>query len=125
MATNETKTIRQLQRSLYRQAKQDKSRKFYSLYDKVYRTDVLWEAWHQVKANQGAPGGDGRSIAAIVEAGEEAQMIQALQSQLREKSYKFQPVRRVDIPKPQGGVRPLGIAFLLSPTNTLSRSSHL
>lgn len=110
MATNETNTIRQLQRSLYRKAKQDKSWKFYSLYDKVYRTDVLWEAWQQVKANQGAPGVDGQSIDSIVKAGEEAQMIQALQSQLREKSYQFQPVRRVDIPKPQGGMRPLGIA---------------
>lgn len=110
MATNETNTIRQLQRSLYRKAKQEKSLKFYSLYDKVYRTDVLWEAWQQVKANQGAPGVDGESIEAIVQAGGEAQMIQALQSQLRDKSYQFQPVRRVDIPKPQGGVRPLGIA---------------
>jgi RNA-directed DNA polymerase len=73
---------------------------FYSLYDKVYRTDVLWEAWQQVKANQGVPGVDGESIEAIVEAGGEAQMIQALQSQLRDKSYQFQPVRRVDIPKP-------------------------
>ncbi len=110
MATNETNTIRQLQRSLYRKAKQEKSLKFYSLYDKVYRTDVLWEAWRQVKANQGAPGVDGQSIEAIVKAGEEAQMMQALQLQLRSKSYQFQPVRRVDIPKPQGGVRPLGIA---------------
>ncbi len=110
MATNETNKVRQLQRSLYRKAKQEKSAKFYSLYDKLCRADVLWEAWLQVKANQGAPGIDGQTIEAIVEAGEEAQMIQELHLQLRSRSYQFQPVRRVDIPKPQGGVRPLGIA---------------
>ncbi len=84
--------------------------KFYSLYDKVYRDDVLWEAWRQVKANRGAAGVDGTSIEAIVSANQEAAMIQSLQEQLRQKSYRFQPVRRVDIPKPQGGMRPLGIA---------------
>ncbi|MCP6759932.1 MAG: hypothetical protein NHB32_14475 [Fischerella sp. CENA71] len=76
MAINETNKVRQLQRSLYRKAKQEKSAKFYSLYDKLCRADVLWEAWLQVKANQGAPGIDGQTIEAIVEAGEEAQMIQ-------------------------------------------------
>lgn len=110
MAINKTNKIRQLQRNLYRRAKQEKLAKFYSLYDKLYRTDVLWEAWQQVKANQGAPGIDGKSIESIIKAGKEAEMIQTLQSQLRTKSYKFQPVRRVDIPKSNGGVRPLGIA---------------
>lgn len=84
--------------------------KFYSLYDKLYREDVLWEAWRQVKANQGAPGVDGKSIEAIVSAQQEAEMIQSLHEKLRTKTYHFQPVRRVDIPKPKGGVRPLGIA---------------
>lgn len=110
MATNETNKVRQLQRSLYHKAKQESQAKFYSLYDKVCRTDVLWEAWQQVKANQGAPGIDGKSIESIVAQGKEVQMIEELQSQLRAKSYQFQPVRRVDIPKPQGGMRPLGIA---------------
>jgi RNA-directed DNA polymerase len=54
MAKNETNTVRQLQRNLYRKAKQDHEVKFYSLYDKMYREDVLWEAWRQVKANRGA-----------------------------------------------------------------------
>ncbi|HZC00361.1 MAG TPA: group II intron reverse transcriptase/maturase, partial [Gammaproteobacteria bacterium] len=66
MARNETNEVRQLQRTLYYKAKQDKEVKFYSLYDKAYREDVLWEAWRQVKANQGAPGVDGETIEAIV-----------------------------------------------------------
>lgn len=110
MARNETNKVRQLQRSLYCKAKQEKEAKFYSLYDKIHREDVLWEAWQQVKANQGAPGVDGKSIEAIVSAQREAEMIQSLQHKLRTKTYHFQPVRRVDIPKPKGGVRPLGIA---------------
>jgi group II intron reverse transcriptase/maturase len=110
MARNETEQVRQLQRTLYRTAKQSKAVKFYSLYDKVWRTDVLQEAWRQVKANQGAPGVDGESIEGIVSRGEEGLMLGQLQKQLRSKTYRFQPVRRVDIPKPKGGTRPLGIA---------------
>jgi RNA-directed DNA polymerase len=110
MARNETESVRQLQRTLYRTAKQSTAVKFYSLYDKVWRADVLWEAWKQVKANQGAPGVDGESIERIVSRGEEGTMLGRLQEQLRAKIYRFQPVRRVDIPKPKGGTRPLGIA---------------
>ena len=110
MAINKTYKVRQLQRTLYRKAKQGKEVKFYSLYDKLCREDVLWEAWRQVKANKGAPGVDGQSIDAIVSRGQETEMIDRLQRHLREKSYQFQPVRRVDIPKPKGGSRPLGIA---------------
>jgi RNA-directed DNA polymerase len=110
MARNKTNTVRQRQRTLYYKAKQDKEVKFYSLYDKVYREDVLWEAWRQVKANQGAPGGEGETIEAIVSSGQEREMIGWLQESLRKKTYRFQPVRRVDIPKPKGGTRPLGIA---------------
>jgi group II intron reverse transcriptase/maturase len=102
--------VRQLQRTLYRKAKQDKGVKFYTLYDKLWREDVLWEAWRQVKANQGAPGIDGKSIEAIVLSAPEGEMISQLSRQLREKTYRFHPVRRVDIPKPKGGTRPLGIA---------------
>jgi RNA-directed DNA polymerase len=102
--------VRQLQRSLYRKAKQDKEAKFYSLYDKLWREDVLWEAWRQVKANRGAPGVDGASIEAIVSSGQEGEMISRLGEQLRAKTYRLHPVRRVDIPKPKGGTRPLGIA---------------
>src|SRR5919109_4104415 len=110
MATNTTHTVRQLQRTLYAKAKQGKEVKFYSLYDKVWREDVLWEAWQQVKANKGAPGVDGQSIEAIVVGGQEGEMISRVHEQLRTETYRFHPVRRVDIPKPKGGTRPLGIA---------------
>src|SRR5229473_620766 len=110
MARNETEQVRQLQRTLYRTAKQSKAVKFYSLYDKVWRMAVLREAWQQVKENRGAPGVDGETIEGIVSRGEEERMISRLQEQLRAKTYRFQPVRRVDIPKPKGGTRPLGIA---------------
>jgi RNA-directed DNA polymerase len=102
--------VRQLQRTRYYKAKQDQEVKCYSLYDKVYREDVLWEAWRQVKANQGAAGVEGETIEAMVSSGEEREMIERVQESLREKSYRSQPVRRVDIPKPKGGTRPLGIA---------------
>src|SRR5215475_11298157 len=110
MARNKTEQVQQLQRTLYRTAKQSSAVKFYSLYDKVWRTDVLQEAWRQVKANKGAPGVDGESIEGIVSRGEEGLMLGQLQKRLRAKTYRFQPVRRVDIPKPKGGTRPLGIA---------------
>lgn len=110
MARNETEQVRHLQRTLYRTAKQSKAVKFYSLYDKVWRKDVLWEAWKQVKANRGAPGVDQETIDGIESRGEEEEMLSRLQQQLRTKSYCFHPVRRVDIPKPKGGTRPLGIA---------------
>jgi RNA-directed DNA polymerase len=110
MARNKAHKVRQLQKTLYRKAKQGKEIKFYSLYDKVWREDVLWEAWQQVKANKGAPGVDGETIEAIVSRGEEGEMISRLREQLRDKVYRFQLVRRVDIPKPRGGTRPLGIA---------------
>jgi group II intron reverse transcriptase/maturase len=110
MATNTTETVRQLQRTLYAKAKQAKEAQFYSLYAKVWRTDVLWEAWQQVKANTGAPGVDGQASEAIVAGGQEREMLRKLPQQLRTQTYRFHPVRRVDIPKPKGGTRPLGIA---------------
>ncbi len=109
-AKNGVDTVRKLQRALYRKSKQDKEGRFYSLYDKVGRADVLWEAWRQVKANQGAPGVDGKAIDEIVATGQEEAMIRKLQEALHTKSYRFAPVRVVEIPKPNGGTRPLGIA---------------
>ena len=108
-ANNGLPKVRQLQRSLYCKSKQEKEGRFYSLYDKIYRRDVLLEAWRQVKANKGAPGVDGRAIEEItIQSAEE--MISRLQRQLRDRKYQFSPVRLVEIPKPQGGTRPLGIA---------------
>ena len=109
-ATNGVDKVRNLQRALYRKSKQEKEVRFYSLYDKVWRADVLWEAWRQVKANHGAPGVDGKAIEAIVATGQEEAMIEQLQTTLRAHRYQFAPVRVVEIPKPQGGTRPLGIA---------------
>jgi len=109
-ARNGADKVRKLQRALYRKSKQDKDTRFYSLYDKVWRTDVLWEAWRHVKANKGAPGVDGKAIEEIVETGQEEAMIKKLQAALREKRDRFAPVRLVEIPKPKGGTRPLGIA---------------
>ena len=110
MANNKTNKVQQLQRNLYRRAKQDTKAKFYSLYDKVYRTDLLWNAWEQVKANGGAPGIDHQSISSIVSTNQEEQFISHIQEKLQSKSYQFQPLRQVNIPKPQGGMRPLGIS---------------
>jgi group II intron reverse transcriptase/maturase len=110
MATNGADKVRKLQRALYRTSKQDKKRRFYSLYDKVWRADVLWEAWRQVKANKGAPGVDGMAIEWIINTGYAEEMITKLHQALREQRYQFAPVRVVEIPKPKGGTRPLGIA---------------
>jgi RNA-directed DNA polymerase len=109
-ARNDYLKVRQLQRTLYFKSKQEEEVKFYSLYDKVYRKDVLWQAWQQVKQNKGAPGIDGKSIEEIVAKGEEGLMLKRIEVALREQKYQFSPVRQVEIPKPQGGKRPLGIA---------------
>src|SRR3990167_9163717 len=108
-ANNGSLKVRQLQRSLYCKSKQEKEIRFYSLYDKIYRKDVLLEAWRQVKANKGAPGVDGKAIEGIMPKDVE-EMISKLQRQLRNREYRFSTVRLVEIPKPQGGTRPLGIA---------------
>jgi len=102
--------VRALQRALYRSAKQDQKRRFHALYDKVARSDVLAQAWGEVRSNRGAPGVDGRSIADIEESGEEA-FLSELAEALRAGTYRPAPLRRVHIPKPgqPGKTRPLGI----------------
>ncbi|MBT9171106.1 MAG: Group II intron-encoded protein LtrA [Actinobacteria bacterium] len=100
--------VRELQRSLYRAAKADPERCFHSLYDKVYRSDVLWEAWKRVKANGGVPGNDGESIEDIIEYGE-VRYLKELQQELKEGRYRTKSIRRMYIPKPDGKKRPLGI----------------
>jgi RNA-directed DNA polymerase len=82
--------------------------RFYALYDKVYRKDIIAHVYHLVKANKGAPGIDGITFEAIEEEGAQ-RYLETIAEELRTNTYKPQPVRRVFIPKPDGGARPLGI----------------
>ena len=100
--------VRELQRRLWATAKQCEGRRFHALYDRICRGDVLWEAWERVRGNRGAAGVDGVTLAMVEEYGVE-RMLAELQHDLRSGSYRPAPARRVDIPKPAGGVRPLGI----------------
>jgi RNA-directed DNA polymerase len=101
--------VRELQRKLWTAAKQSPERRFHALYDRAYRGDVLWEAWERVRENRGAAGVD-RVALVDVEAYGVGRMLGELQRDLREGTYRPAPVRRREIPKPDGGKRPLGIA---------------
>jgi len=100
--------VRKLQRALYAKAKANPTYRFYALYDKIYREDVLLWAWGCCRANGGSCGVDGQSFAGIEAKGVEA-WLEQLARALKEKSYRPQAVRRVLIPKPDGKQRPLGI----------------
>lgn len=101
-------SVRKLQKALHAKAKAASSYRFYALYDKRYRRDVLLHAYLLCRANHGAPGVDGQSFDDIESAGREA-WLDALTQDLRDKTYRPAPVLRVWLPKPDGNLRPLGI----------------
>jgi len=100
--------VRLLQNRLWAAAKQSPGRRFHALYDRIHRSDVLWEAWRRVRANRGAAGVDGLTLEAV-EAYGVHRMLDELQDRLRAGTYRPCAVRRVEIPKPDGSKRPLGI----------------
>jgi group II intron reverse transcriptase/maturase len=100
--------VRELQHKLYRAAKCNRERRFHALYDRIWRSDVLSEAWQRVRSNKGAAGIDGETLAMIEQRGV-AEFLAELQSILRSGDYRPQPVRRRYIPKADGRQRPLGI----------------
>lgn len=108
MSLQPPETIRKLQRALYGKAKAEPEYRFYLLHDKIWRADMLAHAWALVRANGGAAGVDGVTVGMVEAAGVEA-FLSGLAEDLRNKSYRPQAVRRVMIPKPGGGERPLGI----------------
>jgi group II intron reverse transcriptase/maturase len=102
--------IRELERKLYQKAKQEKEYRFYLLYDKVYRLDILSHSYNLVRTNKGAPGIDGETFGSIEKrAGGVKGYLEEIAGELKRKEYKPQPIRRVYIPKVGGGKRPLGI----------------
>jgi group II intron reverse transcriptase/maturase len=99
---------RELQRELYLAAKRSRNRRFHALYDRIFRPDILWRAWEEVRRNGGSAGVDGVTIEEVEREGVERFLDQIAQD-LKAGKYRTQPVRRVYIPKSDGRQRPLGI----------------
>lgn len=100
--------VRELQRKLWVCAKQSKTRRFHALYDRIHRSDVLWEAWRRVRSNRGAAGVDRETLGAIEQQGVEP-FLADIEADLKAGRYRPSPVRRQYIPKADGKQRPLGI----------------
>ncbi len=112
LKANHTKAkVQQLQRKLYLAAKQNSKRKFHALYDKLYRIDILEEAWQRVKANRGTGGIDGISLVDVENYGV-SKLLTEISQALKQGDYRPKPVKRVFIPKPDGRKRPLGIPVI-------------
>jgi RNA-directed DNA polymerase len=107
-ANNPIDKVRQLQRKLWVCAKRSKTRRFHALYDRIHRSDVLWEAWKRVRGNGGAAGVDAETIQAIENRGVGG-FLDELQAALQAGRYRPSPVKRRYIPKADGKQRPLGI----------------
>lgn len=107
-SNNPIDKVRELQRKIWMCAKRSKTRRFHALYDRIYRGDVLWEAWDRVRANKGAAGVDKMTIATIERQGVEA-FLQEIAQTLKAGKYRPLPVKRRYIPKADGKLRPLGI----------------
>jgi RNA-directed DNA polymerase len=101
--------VRRLQNRLWAAAKQSTGRRFHALYDRIYRSDVLWEAWERVRENRGAAGIDQVTVSFVEDDYGVHRMLDELEAALRAGIYHPRPVRRVEIPKPTGKMRPLGI----------------
>lgn len=101
-------TVQKLRKSLHAKAKAEAGYRFYSLWDKVHREDILEEAWRQCRRNGGAPGVDGEDFKGIEARGQRGWLAN-LRTELKAKTYAPQPLRRVWIPKANGKLRPLGI----------------
>ncbi len=105
------KSVQKLQTALHAKAKAEAGYRFYALYDKIYREDILAHAYAQCRSNKGAPGVDGQDFADVEAYGIE-RWLGELALALREETYRPDPIRRVYIPKANGKLRPLGISTL-------------
>jgi RNA-directed DNA polymerase len=105
--------LSQLRQKLYWKAKQEPGFRFYALYDRIYRFDVLEAAWRIARSRKGAAGVDGQTFESIEQAPQGVQgFLEGVQETLKAKTYRPSPVRRVYIPKADGGQRPLGIPVI-------------
>jgi len=106
-------SVQKLQTALHAKAKSEPGFRFYALYDKIYREDILRHAYAQCRSNNGAPGVDAQDFEAVEAYGVE-RWLGELALALREEKYRPEPIRRVFIPKANGKLRPLGIAMVVS-----------